>query len=110
MDCFTRSWSAGVRWWNPNPKDVGRVLLKVLRDGALGSLLLPVWPSSWWWRRLCPDGRHFGAFVTDWLELPRKSLFVVGEGDGLWNKRVPRARMVVVRLDGRLIRTPLDSI
>jgi hypothetical protein len=81
---------------------VGRVLLKVLRDGALGSLLLPVWPSSWWWRRLCPDGRHVGAFVTDWLELPRKSLFVVGEGDGLWNKRVPRARMVVVRLDGRL--------
>jgi len=27
---------------------------------------------------------------------------VIGEGDGLWNKRVPRARMVVVRLDGRL--------
>jgi len=50
-----------------------------------------VWPSSWWWRRLCPDGRHFGALVTDWLELPRQCLFVVGEGDGLWNKRVPKA-------------------
>ena len=46
-----------------------------------------------------PDGRHFGAFVTDWLEL---YLFVVGEGDGLWIKKVPRTRMVVVRLDGRL--------
>ena len=102
VDCFTRSWSAGVRWWNPNPRDVGRVLLKVLRDGAVGSLLLPVWPAAWWWRRLCPDGKHFGAFVTDWLELPRQSLFVIGEGDGLWNKKVPRTRMVVVRLDGRL--------
>ena len=40
--------------------------------------------------------------MTDWLELPRQYLFVVGEGDGLWNKRVPNARMVVVRLDGRL--------
>ena len=103
VDCFTRSWSAGARWRNPNPKDVDRVLLKVLRDGVLGSLLSPVWPSSWWWRRLCPDGRHFDAFVTDWLELPRQYLFVVGEGDGLWNKRVPNARMVVVRLDGRLL-------
>ena len=64
--------------------------------------MLPVWPSSWWWRRLCPDGRHVGAFVTDWLELPRHYLFVIGEGDGLWNRRVPNARMVVVRLNGRL--------
>ena len=48
------------------------------------------------------DGRHFGAFVTDWLALPGQYLFVVGEGDGLWNKKVPRTRMAVVRLDGRL--------
>ena len=41
LDCFTRFRPAGVGWWNPNPRDVGRVLLKVLRDGALGSLLLP---------------------------------------------------------------------
>jgi hypothetical protein len=101
VDCFTGSWSAGVRWWNPNPRDVGRVLLKVLRDGALGSLLLPVWPASWWWKRLCPDGKHFAAFVVDWLELP-VTLFVMGEGHGLWNTMLPRTRMIVARLDGRL--------
>ena len=101
VDCFSRSWSLGVRWWNPNPKDVGKVLAKVLRDGAQGSLLLPVWTVCWWWRRLCPDGRHFAAYVTDWLELPR-TLFVRGDGDGLWNQSVPRNRMIVVRLDGRL--------
>ena len=90
-----------MRWWNPNPKDVGRVLAKVLRDGAQGSLLLPVWTVCWWWRRLCPDGRHFAAYVIDWLELP-KTLFVRGDGAGLWNQEVPRTRMIVVRLDGRL--------
>ena len=102
VDCFTRSWSGGVRWRNPTPRGVDRVLLKVLRDGALGSPLLPVWHATWWWRRLRPDGKHLGAFVTDWLELPRQSLFVIDEGEGLWNKRVPRTRMVVGRLDGRL--------
>ena len=51
--------------------------------------------------RLCPDGKHFGAFVTDWLELP-VWCFVMGEGNGLWNRKLPRTRMVVVRLDGRL--------
>ena len=61
-----------------------------------------MWPVVWWWRRLCPDGKHFGAFVTDWLELPRRSLFVIGGGVWLWNKRVSRTRMVVVMLDGRL--------
>jgi hypothetical protein len=40
--------------------------------------------------------------VTDWLEVSGQYLFVVGEGEGLWNKRVHNARMVVVRLDGRL--------
>ena len=50
----------------------------VMRDGALGSLLLPVWPAAWWRRRLCPDGKYFGAFATDWGELPRQSLFVIG--------------------------------
>ena len=74
----------------------------MLRVGALDSLLLSVCPSSWWWRRLCPDGRHFGTFVADWFELPRQSLLAVGEGDGLWGKKVPRARMVVVGLGGRL--------
>ena len=76
------------------------MLAKVLRDGARGSLLLPVWPTCWWWRRLCPDGRHFAAYVTDWLELT-KTLFARGDGDGLWNHSVLRNRMVVVRLDDR---------
>ena len=42
MDCVIRSWSAGVRWWNPNPKDVDRVLLKVPRDVACVALFLVV--------------------------------------------------------------------
>ena len=64
-------------------------------------LRAPVWPASWWWKRLCPDGKHFAAFVVDWLELP-VTLFVMGEGHGLWNTMLPRTRMIVVRLDGRL--------
>ena len=50
---------------------------------------------------MCPDGKHFDAFVTDWLELS-VWCFVIGEGDGLWNRKLHRTRMVVIRLDGRL--------
>lgn len=101
VDCFSRSWRNTISWWNPNPVDAGRVIVKALSESASGALLIPVWPSAPWWLKLCPDGRHFGAWITGWLELPAHgSLFTRGKGKGLWNAHPPRTRMVVVNLLG----------
>ena len=100
VDCFSGSWSGGNLWWHPNPGVLGNVLRKVKRDRARGSILLPIWPGALWWRELCPDGRHFGSLVVDWLRLPRRGALVRGSGSGLWNREWPRTDIIVVRVDG----------
>jgi hypothetical protein len=100
VNCFSRSWSEGNLWWHPNPRDIGKVLMKVKGDRARGSVLLPVWSGALWWRQLCPDGRHFGNMVTNWCYLPRKGAFIRGQGNGLWNRETPRTDLMVVQLDG----------
>jgi hypothetical protein len=101
VDCYSGSWGEGFSWWNPNPKEVPKILSKVRKDRAQGALLLPVWPGAWWWSRLCPDGRHFGGLVRGWVELERtRDLFVMGPSKNFWSRERPRTPVVVVWLDG----------
>jgi hypothetical protein len=77
------------------------VLAKVRKEGARGALLLPLWPGCWWWMKLCPDGRHWGNLVRGWFELERSSnLFIKGPSRNFWSRERPRARVLVVWLDG----------
>ncbi len=88
-------------WWHPNPKEVPRILDKVRRDKARGALLLPLWPGAWWWLKLCPDGRHFGGLVKNWIELDRTGdLFIRGPSGSFWSGEMPRTKILVVYLDG----------
>ena len=46
---------------------------------AVGTLIVPMWRSSYFWPLLCSDGVHFNSFVADWLYLSaRADLFVKG--------------------------------
>ena len=47
---------------------------------AEGTLVIPMWKSSYFWVLLCNDGRHWNSFVHDWVVLPKfKQLFVRGK-------------------------------
>jgi hypothetical protein len=101
VDCYSGSWSEGFSWWNPNPKEVPKIITKVRSDKGRGALLLPLWPGAWWWLRLCPDGRHFGDLVRGWCELDRSwDLFTRGPSNKFWSREIPRSRILVVWLDG----------
>jgi hypothetical protein len=101
VDCYSGSWGQGFSWWHPNPREVPRVLAKVRKEGARGALLLPLWPGCWWWMKLCPDGRHWGNLVRGWFELERSNnLFIKGPSRNFWSRERPRARILVVWLDG----------
>ena len=102
VDCFARSWSGYSNWCHPNPRDAGRVLEKVRKERVKAALLVPEWCGAVWWRQLCPDGRHLGPWVIDWLVLP-KYCFNRGQGSGLWNTDWPRTRLLVVQLDGNSV-------
>lgn len=102
VDCFSRSWESGFSWWHPNPKDIPRILDKVVKDRARGAVLVPLWSGAWWWLKLCPDGRHFDGLVRGWFELERSNgLFVKGPSNSFWSREIPRTRILVLWLDGR---------
>ena len=103
VDCFSRPWCGVRNWWHPNPKQIGAVLAKACSELAPGALFVPVWPSAWWWPRLCPDGKHLANWVSSWLEVPSGGrLFVRGKGNALWNRRFPHPseKFLVVGLNG----------
>ena len=47
---------------------------------AVGTLVIPLWKSSYFWFLLCDDGKHWNAFVHNWVILPKFGhLFVRGK-------------------------------
>ena len=47
---------------------------------AEGTLVIPLWKSSYFWPLLCDDGKNLNIFVHDWVVLPKlKQLFVRGK-------------------------------
>ena len=55
-------------------------MLEHVRLWELLSVVIPVWKSSYFWLLLCEDGKHWNAFVRDWVTLPKfKDPFIKGK-------------------------------
>ena len=59
---------------------LGRVWRKLQHDGAIATVLVPLWESATWWGLDVPDRAHFSEEVVDWvwLSMNDPSLFVHG--------------------------------
>jgi hypothetical protein len=84
---------------SPPPDLIGRVIEKVRSEEVKACLVVPAWTHSWWWLRLCPDGRHFGHWVRGYKSYVGRGTLVEGEG------RLPMSmkqncRILVLDLDG----------
>ena len=67
-------------WLLPPVSEIARVIDHLRVCNAEGMLAVPMWKSSYFWVLLCNDGRHWNAFVHDWVVLPNfKQLFVRGK-------------------------------
>ena len=77
-------------------------LLRVCK--AEGTLIIPLWKSSYFWPLLCEDGRHWNTFVHDWVVLPKfKQLFVRGKAkNGLFGVRELSFIVVALRISFKL--------
>lgn len=57
-----------------------RAIIYLKQCRAEGSIVVPVWKSSYFWTVLSRDGRHWSPFVHDSLLLPdHECLFVRGK-------------------------------
>ena len=76
---------------------------------ARGTLILPLWKSSFFWNVCTTDGVHWGRFVIDWVYLPKfQGLFVKGKArNSLFGTRSFDFDLVALRIDFRRPWPPL---
>ena len=63
VDAFTVNWAGTINWWVSPVHLVGRTVKHAKKCKAVGSLLVPMWKSAYFWPLLCPDGCHLAPFV-----------------------------------------------
>ena len=67
VNTFTANWSGDFNWLCPPICLIGDTLKHARLCKARGVLLVPEWPSAYYWPLLTSDGKTFNSFVTDVL-------------------------------------------
>lgn len=108
VDAFSQDWGYDDNWHCPPICLVVRVLKHMELCKARGTLVLPVWKSSFFWNACTLDGVHWSIFVIDWVYLPNfQGLFVQGKArNSLFGSRPLEFDVVALRLDFRRPRPP----
>ena len=80
VNAFTQNWDGENNWLLPPVSQISRVIAHAGACKAVRTLVIPMWKSSYFWLLLCEDGRHWNAFVLDWVTFPKfKNLFIKGK-------------------------------
>ena len=100
-DAFTQNWDGENNWILPPVSQTSRVIAHAGACKAEGTLVIPVWKSSYFWLLLCEDGKHWNAFVRDCVILPKfKNLFIkVKAKNHLFGSKVLSFSVVALRLN-----------
>ena len=101
MDAFSQDWSCENNWIVPPTTVVGKVLNHTRECKAVGTLIVPMWKSSYFWSLLCNDGMHLNSFIKHWLCLPKRpDLFVAGRAKNkLFGTKAFKCPCLALRID-----------
>ena len=69
VNTFTADWSSSFNWLCPPIALIAATLKHARLCRAKSVLMVPEWPSAYFWPLLTSDGRHFYPFVRDVLVL-----------------------------------------
>ena len=108
VDSFTVNWEGENNWLCPPIGLIARVIRHAQACKAVGTLIVPVWPSAPFWPLLCPYGTYYAGFVRDIRQLPRvESLFLPGRsGACLFKDHIPNTQILALRCEFDTVRTP----
>ncbi|MEL6330933.1 MAG: reverse transcriptase domain-containing protein [Planctomycetota bacterium] len=98
VDAFTVSWAGGVNWLHPPLAVISRVVGKLRRDQARGTLVVPRWPGAPWWPALFPPT---GGPVVEVFTIPAaRDTFIAGESAArLGHGDAPPWTMLALKVD-----------
>ena len=69
VNTFTSDWGRDFNWWCPPIFLIADTIAHARICRAKGVLLIPEWPSAYYWPIISPDGKHFAEFVKNHLVL-----------------------------------------
>ena len=69
VNTFTANWADDFNWWCPPIALIADTLNHAKLCQASGVLLIPEWPSAYFWPLISPNGKSFDNFVKDFLLL-----------------------------------------
>ena len=77
---FARTEDLNNNWLYPRVCFIARVVKHLEVCQARGTLIVPLWKSSFFWNSCSKDGVHWSSFVIDWVYLPKfQGLFIKGQ-------------------------------
>ena len=65
MNSFTADWSSENNWLCPPVSLIGSTIRHLRICKGMGTLLVPMWESSYFWPLLYPNGVHMADFIKD---------------------------------------------
>ena len=69
VNSFTINWKGKNNWLCPPVKEIPNTLKHLKLCKAVGTLLIPCWPSASWWPLFYPEGSYIATFVKNVLVL-----------------------------------------
>lgn len=66
VDAFCQDWSRDNNYICPPVCLISQVIKRMASSMATATLVVPRWPSSYFWPIVCPDGSHLDLHVHDW--------------------------------------------
>ena len=67
VNCFTEDWKGDNNWLCPPVSLIGSTIRHLNQCNGSGTLLVPIWPSAYFWPILYPDGVNMAHFVKDFM-------------------------------------------
>ena len=67
VNAFTDDWIRNHNWLCPPISCIGSVLRHLILFKARGALLVPIWPSSYYWPLMYPDRDQMADFVRQYI-------------------------------------------
>ncbi|KAK3095785.1 hypothetical protein FSP39_019082 [Pinctada imbricata] len=100
IDCFSVDWSKENNWLVPPVSLIGKCLRYIVECKAKGTLIVPKWPSSYFWPLLF-SGQNFKHFILEVLEFHKANqVFEQGMNrNSIFGTKITSSSVLAIRFD-----------
>lgn len=99
VNAFDQPWSNECNWMVPPPRLASLCLIKLQKEKASGTLVVPEWKSAPYWVKLVDDKGEFVSFVREIDFLPLQEVVKKGRGNnGVFGKEPIPFRLIALKI------------